>query len=137
MQTAIAATQKPRRSLAGETGLGGDSKACIPALERTLPAPLITSNRAVAVSKLHGAEAAAGADRAAGGKAVRLDCLLGRGRAAFILAANWGSESGSPHRLRPRYRPGLHPRRSLAYIRQYLDRLMVTSPSAGHKKTAR
>lgn len=130
VQAAIAATHS-RAATAAETDWAGIEGLYL-ALERMQPSPVITLNRAVAVSKLHGPEAALALIEPLEEKLSGYFHYFGA-RGSFLL------QLGREQEARTAFDRAIalaNTPAEAAHIRQHLDRLMATSSSAGHKKTA-
>ena len=131
VQAAIAATHS-RAATAAETDWAGIEGLYL-ALERMQPSPVITLNRAVAVSKLHGPEAALALIEPLEEKLSGYFHYFGA-RGSFLL------QLGREQEARTAFDRAIalaNTPAEAAHIRQHLDRLMATSSSsAGHKETA-
>jgi hypothetical protein len=86
------------------------------ALERLQPSPVVTLNRAVAVSKVRGPAAALAMIEPLAGRLGGYFHFFGA-KGAFLLQL--GREQGGARRLRPSDRPGRHAGRGRAYPHEY------------------
>ena len=110
VQAAIAATHA-RAATAAETDWAGIDGLYL-ALERMQPSPVVTLNRAVAVAKLHGPEAALAMIEPLEEPLSGYFHYFGA-RGAFLLQLGRTHEART--RLRPGHRPGQHARRGRPY----------------------